>query len=234
MDQISKIARKYNLLIIEDSCQALGAKYDDRFAGTFGIAGTFSFFPAKTLGCFGDGGAIITDNDDIAASVRMIRDHGRSPVDGKAKLFGFNGRLDNLHAAILGLKLNYYDEDIARRRTIASIYQEHLSGIKSLLLPPEPSDNSKHFDVFQNYEIEAQDRDSLRTFLSERGVGTILQWGGQTIHQYSELGLNGNLPYTEKMTEKFMLLPMHPMLEDEDVLYICRQIKEFYEINNLD
>ena len=231
MDPVLAIAKKHGLLIIEDSCQALGAKFDGRYAGTFGVAGTFSFFPAKTLGCFGDGGGIITNDSDVAGKVKMIRDHGRSPIDGKAKLFGFNGRLDNLHAAILGLKLKYYDEDIARRRSLALIYQECLGGLDTLLLPPAPNSDPRHFDVFQNYEIEAVNRDALREFLENNGVGTILQWGGYALHQFPDLGLNNDLPYTEAMTKKFMLLPMHPMLKDEDVLYICSLIKQFYEKN---
>jgi len=229
MDPILNIANKHNLIILEDSCQALGAKYNDRFAGTFGVAGTFSFFPAKTLGCFGDGGAVITDQDQVAEKIRMMRDHGRDPVDGEVKVFGFNARLDNLHAAILNFKLKYYDEDITRRRDIASIYEENLNDIDTLLLPPGPESDSQHYDIFQNYEIEANKRDDLRKFLARQGVGTIIQWGGRTVHQFKKLRLSAQLDYTDKMTERFMLLPMHQMLKDEDVLYICEQIKIFYE-----
>jgi len=232
MDAINKIAAKHNLIIIEDSCQALGAKYKDQFAGTFGLAGTFSFFPAKTLGCFGDGGAVVTNSDEVAAKIKMIRDHGRDPGDGKVKIFGFNSRLDNLQAAILGFKLKYYHEDVDRRRQIATLYHTHLNTIKQILLPPAPDSQVNHFDVFQNYEIEAKDRDELRDFLSQAGIGTILQWGGHTIHQYHELNLNTDLKYTEKMTKKFMLLPLHAMLTDEDVVYICKKINEFYNIEN--
>jgi dTDP-4-amino-4,6-dideoxygalactose transaminase len=229
MNPILNIANKYNLIILEDSCQALGAKYNNRFAGTFGVAGAFSFFPSKTLGCFGDGGAVITNQDDIAAKICMLRDHGRDPNDGKVKTFGFNARLDNLQAAILNLKLQYYEKDIARRRTIAAIYQDRLHGIDFLLLPPGPDNDPIHYDIFQNYEIEAHHRDNLQKFLFEKGVGTIIQWGGYTVHQFDELGLNTHLDYTDRMTERFMLLPMHPMLTDEDVLYICDQIKKFYK-----
>jgi dTDP-4-amino-4,6-dideoxygalactose transaminase len=232
MDSINEIAIKHDLIIIEDSCQALGAKYKGKFAGTFGLTGTFSFFPAKTLGCFGDGGAVVTNSDEIAAKIRMIRDHGRDPSDGMVKVFGFNSRLDNLQAAVLGLKLKYYDEDVERRRQIAKLYNLHLSDTEQILLPPAPDSEVDHFDVFQNYEIEAQDRDKLREFLSNAGVGTILQWGGHTIHQYNELGLNSSLIFTEEMTKKFMLLPLHAMLSDEDVIYICHKINEFYDSSN--
>lgn len=228
MDPIVDLAERYDLQIIEDSCQALGAKFNDRFAGTFGIAGTFSFFPAKTLGCFGDGGAVITDNEEVADKIRIIRDHGRDPKDGKVKLFGYNSRLDNVQAAVLSAKLKYYDVDIARRRNIASMYQERLGDIDALLLPPAPDSDPRHFDIYQNYEIEAESRDQLREFLDSRGIGTILQWGGYTIHQFEALGLNDDLPFTDAMTQRFMLLPLHQMLSDEDVNYVCDQIIAFY------
>ncbi len=227
MNQIEEISENHNIKIIEDSCQSLGAKYNNRFAGTFGIAGTFSFFPAKTLGCFGDGGAVITDNDDIADRVRMIRDHGRDPADGKVKLFGFNSRLDNIQAAILSVKLKYYDEDISRRREIASMYNEKLKNCESLSLPPPPCDGI-NFDVYQNYEIQASNRDGLREYLDLHGVGTIIQWGGNMVHQFEDLDLNRDLPYTEELSRNFMMLPMHPMLKDEDITYISKKIIEFY------
>ena len=172
---------------------------------------------------------VSTDSDEIAEKVHLIRDHGRDPKDGKVKLFGFNTRLDNLQAAILAVKLKYYDEDISRRREIASIYNENLKDVEEIFLPPPPASDSDHFDIFQNYEIEAHRRDDLRKFLSEKGVGTIIQWGGYTVHQFDELGLNAHLDYTDRMVERFMLLPMHQMLTDENVLYICNQIIKFYE-----
>jgi dTDP-4-amino-4,6-dideoxygalactose transaminase len=171
---------------------------------------------------------VITNSDDIADKIRIIRDHGRDPKDGKVKLFGYNSRLDNVQAAVLGAKLKYYDVDIARRRSIASIYQERLGDIDTLLLPPSPDGDPKHFDIYQNYEIEAESRDQLRKFLDSRGVGTILPWGGYTIHQFDALGLNDDLPFTDAMTERFMLLPMHQMLSDEDVNYVCDQVIAFY------
>lgn len=228
MDQILQIADKHNLIIVEDSCQALGARYKNKYAGTFGAAGTFSFFPAKTLGCFGDGGAVITNDDSVAEKLKMFRDHGRDPKDGKAKLFGYNARLDNLQAAVLNLKLQYYDEDIKTRRRIASIYNDRLQSIEELLLPPGPNENSIHFDVFQNYEIEANEREKLRNYLNEKGVGTILQWGGYALHEFDELNLYRKLEYTEKMTSKFLLLPMHHLLSEDEANYISDQIVNFY------
>ncbi len=228
MDSILELADSENLIIVEDSCQSLGASYKNRQAGTFGKAGTFSFFPAKTLGCFGDGGAIITNDEEIAEKLKIIRDHGRDSSDGKVKLYGFNGRLDNIHAAILDKKLEFYDQDINRRREIATIYQENLNDLDVLKLPPAPDSDPDHYDVYQNYEIEAINRDSLREFLSDNGIGTILQWGGYTINNFEDLGFNQKLKETDLMRSRFLMLPMHPLLTDEEVLYICETIKEFY------
>lgn len=228
MNSIGSIAQKYGLIIVEDACQALGSKFAGRFAGTFGAAGAFSFYPSKTLGCFGDGGAVITDNDQIAEKIRLLRDHGRGP-DGKIWCFGFNSRLDNIQAAILGIKLKQYDKFIARRREIAKRYDEKLKHLTQLLLPPAPNSEPDHFDIFQNYEIEAENRDALRKFLSDNNIGTILQWGGYVIHQSERLGLNTDVPYADAMTAKYMLLPMNTALTDDEVDFICDKITEFYK-----
>lgn len=227
MNDLCDIARDNNLVIIEDSCQALGSKFRGRFAGTFGIAGAFSFYPSKTLGCFGDGGALVTDDSRVAEIARELRDHGRGS-DGLIHRFGFNARLDNLQAAILNYRLIGYDGMVARRRTIASHYERRLNGIASLLLPPSPQIGTDHYDIFQNYEIEAEKRDELRQHLSSAGVGTLLQWGGRCLHQFPDLSLNSNLPYTEQMTGRFLMLPMNLSLADEDVEYVCDKISEFY------
>ncbi len=227
MDEIEKIAHDNNLVIIEDSCQALGSKYKGKYAGTFGKAGTFSFFPAKTLGCFGDGGAVVTDSDDVANNVRLLRDHGRDE-NGEVVTWGYNARLDNLQAAILKFKLSFYDEEISIRRELAQRYDKNLRDIAQITLPPVP-DDSDHFDIFQNYEIEAEQRDDLREYLRKNGVGTIMQWGGKTIHQFEKLDLvSESLEYTHKMTSRFLMLPLHTALRHSEVDYICSKIREFY------
>jgi dTDP-4-amino-4,6-dideoxygalactose transaminase len=228
MDALTEIAREHGLFIIEDACQALGSKFKGRCAGAFGVAGSISFYPSKTLGCFGDGGAVLTNSDEMAASLRMLRDHGRG-ADGDVSAWGYNSRLDNVQAAILNLKLKRYDEYIARRRAIASIYQNRLEDVPGLLLPPAPESDPDHFDIFQNYEIEAESRDELRAHLEARGVKTIVQWGGKVLHQFPRLGLGARLPYADRMTRCFMLLPMNTALADEDVDYICDCIREFYQ-----
>lgn len=227
MDPLLDLVAKYKLIMVEDSCQAIGSKYKGCCAGTFGAAGTCSFYPSKTLGAFGDGGAILTNSDEIAERIHLWRDHGRGP-DGMVKLWGFNSRLDNVHAAILLLKLRKYDESITRRRALASLYQGRLGHLKELLLPPAPDSDPDHFDIYQNYEIEADRRDELRTWLDRHGVKTILQWGGHMIHEFRDLGFNVSLPATARVAARYMLLPLHTALTDDDVHYICDNIEAFY------
>jgi dTDP-4-amino-4,6-dideoxygalactose transaminase len=228
MVAIDKIARQHGLSVIEDACQALGSKFGDRCAGTFGRAAAFSFYPAKTLGCFGDGGAVATDDDMIAETVRRLRDHGREP-DGQVRRWGFNARLDNLQAAILNLKLTDHDKEIARRRDLARLYHKRLKCIPAVMLPPGPDDDPDHFDIYQNYEIEAEARDALQAHLYARGVQTMRQWKGYALHQLEALALTGDFAYTEEMTKKFLMLPMNTSLSDEDVEFVCECIAEFYQ-----
>jgi dTDP-4-amino-4,6-dideoxygalactose transaminase len=227
MSALTSIADEHDLFIVEDACQALGSTYRGQQAGTFGSAGAISFYPSKTLGCFGDGGAVVTNSDSVAERVRLLRDHGRTG-DGDVVAWGYNSRLDNLQAAMLGLKLKRYGDYIERRRVVARLYNERLRSLQTLLLPPAPTIGSDHFDIFQNYEIEADRRDELREFLSERGVSTIIQWGGKTINQFKKLGVGVDLPYTDRMVSRFMMLPMNTALSDDDVHYVCDCIIDFY------
>jgi dTDP-4-amino-4,6-dideoxygalactose transaminase len=148
MDGIVALAREHGLKIVEDSAQALGSKFKGRFAGTFGVAGSCSFYPSKTLGCFGDGGAVFTNDDGAAEFMRLLRDHGRA-TSGDVTHWGYNSRLDNVQAAVLDFKLSRYDQEIARRREIAASYQEKLNGISELVLPPAPDCDPDHFDIYQ-------------------------------------------------------------------------------------
>jgi Predicted pyridoxal phosphate-dependent enzyme apparently involved in regulation of cell wall biogenesis len=227
MDAICAIAEEYDLVIIEDAAQALGSRFKGRAAGSFGIAGTFSFYPAKLLGCFGDGGAVITNDDEMAKKISLLRDHGRDK-NGEVVTWGTNCRLDNVQAAILNLKLKTYEQDIVRRREIAAQYQEGLGEVEHLVLPPAPDSDSDHFDVYQNYEIEADRRDELQCYLKEHGIGTIVQFGGKAVHQYP-LGFEDvSLPYTEHLYKRALLLPMHTALSNDDIDYVCDSVIEFY------
>ena len=230
MDKLIAIADKYNLVIVEDSAQALGGSFKGIKGGAFGKTGGFSFYPAKLLGAFGDGGAVATNDKELADKIKLLRDHGRSK-NNEIEFWGFNCRLDNLQAAILDLKLKKLPGWISRRREVASLYHKGLSEIEGLLLPPPPQEDGPFFDVFQNYEIEGEKRNELRSYLAEKGVETMITWGGKAIHQFKSLALNHfSLPRTEKLFEGILMLPMHPDLSDDDVNYIIETIKEFYKI----
>ena len=227
MSAICKIADEHGLSIIEDSAQALGSRYKGVSAGGFGLAGTSSFYPAKLLGCFGDGGAVLTNHDEIAKEVRLLRDHGRDE-EGEVIVWGTNSRLDNVQAAVLNLKLQTFSEDVERRREIAAMYQQGLSDLSELVLPPAPNSDPDHYDVYQNYEIEADQRDDLQAALKEEGVGTIVQFGGKPVHQYPLGFKEQTLTFTESLYHRMLLLPMHTALTDDDVEYVIGRIKKYY------
>lgn len=232
MDALQAIADRHGLAIYEDAAQAVGARYRGKVAASFGRWGAFSFYPSKTLGCFGDAGALATDHDDVATRVRTMRNHGanrekRIPAD--IAIWGTNSRLDNLHAAILLYKLSYYDEAIERRREIARRYDEALREIGELRLPPPPSEGGDHFDIFQNYELCAGERrDALRAHLAEAGIGTIIQWGGLGIHQFRRLGFTQDLPRTDAFFRQSLLLPMNHILSDAQVDHVIATTRGFF------
>lgn len=228
MDEVQALVQQHGLILVEDAAQALGATFDGKAAGSFGSAGTFSFYPAKLLGCFGDGGGIITNDDAVAERVYMLRDHGRDK-DGEIKTWGFNSRLDNLQAAFLSMKLRHFDDEVRRRREIAARYQELLGDLAALVLPPGPGSDERRFDVFQNYEIEASDRDGLKAYLADHGVGSMVQWGGTPVHAMKALGFTEAPPYTESMFGRCLMVPLNTTLSDEDVEYVAGRIRSFYE-----
>jgi hypothetical protein len=227
MEALSAICQKHELVLLEDSAQALGAKYKGQCAGSFGYGGVISFYPAKTLGCLGDGGCVITNNDDVARKVRLYRDFGRNE-DQEVECWCLNSRLDNLQAAILHFRFQRYPQWIERRRQLAGLYQQRLTDLEELTLPPGPSDDPDRFDIFQNYEIEAARRDELQAYLRERGVGTLIQWGGTPVHLMRRLGFSQSLPYTEELFTRMIMLPMNHFLTDDDVAYVCQSVREFY------
>lgn len=228
MDAIQLIADEHGLTIIEDAAQGLGSRFRGRFAGTFGLAGTFSLYPAKLLGCFGDGGAVVTNDNRIGERLGLLRDHGRNR-DGEVVAWGTNSRLDNLQAAILNVKFRTFSQDLDRRRQLAGRYDRGLGDIPDLLLPPPPVTDGDHFDVFQNYEIEAERRDELKSHLEKDGIRTIVQFGGKALHQYPGLDLTGyRLPRTELLYRRALLLPLNTSLADADVDWVIDSIRKFY------
>ena len=233
MDLIMDIAKRHGLAVYEDSAQAAGAKLNGVGAGCWGQWGTYSFYPSKTLGCFGDAGALVTNDDGIAETVRAMRNHGANvaksiPID--VTVWGTNSRLDNIHAAILNYKLTYYAEAIARRREIAARYDAAFRSISAMQLPPAPSDGA-FFDIYQNYELCVENlaqRDALRAWLSERSVGNIVQWGGFGIHQLGGLGFTQDCPKTDHFFKTSLLLPMNHILTEAQIDHVIDSVAAFF------
>ena len=224
------LAEKHGLLVLEDAAQALGSKFRGTGAGNFGVAGTLSFYPAKSLGCFGDGGAILCNDEETFETCTMLRDHGRSPTSGNVEAWGYNSRLDNLQAAILLFKMETFQQEITRRREIAAMYDELLREMPGMTLPQAPDSDLDHFDTFQNYEVTSDRREELRAHLSDQGIGTLLQWGGTPIHLFDGLGIKANLPYTERFFEQCFMLPMNTSLSDDDVRYVAGAVAQFFDM----
>ena len=233
MDEINEVCENNNLLLFEDSAQALGSKHNNKFAGTFGLAGCFSFYPAKILGGPGDGGALITNNEEFYDWALKHRDHGRGE-DNQIHHIGRNSRLDNLMAAFLNAQFIYFDNVINRRREVAKIYNDSLAKINQINLPlyEEKNINIKHFDTFQNYEILADKRDELKKYLSENGVGTLIQWGGITTNQILNFSANSKSSFsnTKSYYERCLMLPMNTIISDDQIHHVINIIKKFYEI----
>jgi dTDP-4-amino-4,6-dideoxygalactose transaminase len=227
MDALQATAVRHGLLIVEDAAQALGSRYKGRCAGTFGIASAISFYPAKVLGCFGDGGAVITNDGSIYERIYQMRDHGRS-TNGEILSWGLNSRLDNLQAAFLDFQLTKYENAMRRRRQLAALYTRCLGDLPEIVLPPAPDSDPDHFDIYQNYEIEAEKRDGLKQYLKDHGVGTLIQWGGQAVHQLKALGFTQHLPHTDRLFTRMLMLPMNMSLSDDDAHYVCGNIRAFY------
>lgn len=171
---------------------------------------------------------MVTNSKEITDKVKLLRNHGRTE-DSDVAAWSFICRMDNLQAAILDLKLKHVPAWIDRRREIAKIYDQRLSGISQLRLPPRPATDGAHFDVFQNYEIEAEDRDRLAAHLIELGVEAMISWGGKGVHQFKELGLTHfHFPRTESMFRRVLMLPMNPELTNEQVEYVADSVRKFY------
>jgi len=228
MERIMEIASKHSLTVIEDAAQALGSTWDGKGAGTFGAAAAISFYPAKVLGCLGDGGAILVQDFDLYNKLMAIRDHGRDK-NGNVICWGRNSRLDNIQAAVLNMRLESYPKVVARRRELAELYDTLLSSIDSVSLDSSRSLTSRSYDIYQNYEIRAKHRDALKAHLADCGIGTLIQWGGVPVHQFKQLGFDQNLPEVDEFFKECLMLPLNTFISLDDVRYVCQAIGEFYE-----
>jgi len=230
MDHISALARKYNVKIIEDAAQSIGAKYKEKPAGTMGDMGCFSFFPSKNLGCFGDGGMVITNNDNLAEKLKILRVHGSKPKYYHS-LVGGNFRLDALQAAVLIVKLKYLADWTKKRQQNASTYNQLFEKNKLAELVQLPFVSPENFHIYNQYVIRAQRRDELQKFLKEQGIGTEIYYPVPFHLQpcFSPLGYReGDFPEAEKASRETLALPVYPELTFEQQEYVVMKIKEFY------
>ena len=226
MEKLMAIGKKHRLVVIEDAAQALGAMYKKKKAGSFGLASCFSFYPAKILGAAGDGGAVVTNNREVAKKIYLLRNHGQKSKTNIACM-GFTSRLHNLQAAILNVKIPHLPKWIGQRQEIARQYNEGLADIEGIKIPPKSDDS--HFDVYQNYVLRALKRDNLFTYLKEKGVETLIK-DPIPLHYHKAIGLRKfHLPYTEQLAKKVLSLPMFPELTTKEVEYVIQCIKEFYK-----
>lgn len=224
VDALLEIARRHNLHLVEDACQAHGATYKGRKAGSLGVAGCFSFYPGKNLGCLGEGGAVVTSNPELAQRMRMLRDHG-SVKKYEHSLPGYNYRLEGLQGGFLSVKLRHLEGWNARRREVAKLYQELLSDT-SLRLPVEMG-WGEH--VYHLYVIQADDRETHRQALNAAGVECGLHYPVPLHLQaaYADLGYEkGRFPVSEHLSSHILSLPMHPYITDEEVKRVASVLLE--------
>jgi len=227
MNAIQSIAKQEDLVIVEDSCQAHFARRDGEIAGTFGDVGTFSFYPSKNMTVGGDGGMIITDNEEIAHKARGLRNHGRDE-SGEHIALGLNYRLDELKAAVGIEQLKHIEEWNEQRNQAAQKYTERLRDIPGVTTPTEAADT---FHVYHLFVIQAPDRDRLRAHLGDRGIDTGLHYETPA-HQHDpivERCGEVTLEETEQLVDRIVSLPMHPRITEEEIDYVCNAIKEYYE-----
>jgi dTDP-4-amino-4,6-dideoxygalactose transaminase len=225
MGPILEVAREYGLKVIEDAAQAHGAEYEGRKAGTLGEAGCFSFYPTKNLGAYGDAGMVVTDNEEVARGVRMLRNYGEE-AKYQNSVEGFNSRLDELQAAVLRVKLPHLEEWVAARRRLARLYGELLAPTP-LALPAEmPS--ARH--CYHLYVVRSPSRDRLRQYLQANGIGTSVHYPLPIHFQkaYRHLGYApGTFPEAEGATQEILSLPLYPELTEEAVRYVCSVLGSF-------
>jgi UDP-2-acetamido-2-deoxy-ribo-hexuluronate aminotransferase len=235
MESIMELAKEYNLFVIEDAAQATGTDYifNDgtiKKAGTIGHIGTTSFFPSKNLGCYGDGGALYTNDDNFAKKLRSIANHGMK-VRYHYDDIGVNSRLDTIQAAILRVKLKYLTEFNAKRTEVANMYDKGFSGCKSISVPVRVSYSSH---IFHQYTIRVKDgkRDELKKFLESKNIPSMVYYPGPLHLQeaYSYLGYKENeFPVTSALCKEVLSLPMHPDMEQEQIDYIILNILKFFD-----
>jgi dTDP-4-amino-4,6-dideoxygalactose transaminase len=230
MDEINRIAKKHNIIVVEDCAQSHISEYKNKKVGGFSTAASFSFYPGKNLGAYGEGGAVVTDNPELAEKFRMMRDHG-SPKKYIHTMFGTNYRMEGIQGAVLGVKLNYLEKWTEGRRNAAKLYKELLKDISGIKLPYEMP-YSKHVYHLFVLQIQEKSRDDLAKYLNDNGISTGLHYPVPLHLQpcFEYLGYKkGDFPFSEKLADTCISLPIFPELTGEQVEYVCEKIKLFFK-----
>ena len=227
MPSVMKIAEKYNLVVIEDACQSLGATINGKGAGAWGLTGCFSFYPFKILGGYGDGGALTTNDEKVAAYARRMRFNGEDRETGEYHGHGYTCLLDNLQAALLDVKLKKMKEWIQVRKSIAEKYRKALSDIPNILLPHY---DKKGFDhVYQNYTLRAKEGNDFSEHMKKNGVEILTQFR-KPYYKHEKLNLaDGGFPETEALSREVCSLPMNVEITDAEVDYVIKTARAFYK-----
>jgi dTDP-4-amino-4,6-dideoxygalactose transaminase len=224
-EAIAAIAERENLLVIEDAAQAIGGSVDGKMCGSFGKVGSTSFYPAKPLGCYGDGGAMFTDDDEFAERLRSFAFHGKGETQYDNIHVGLNSRLDTLQAAILIEKLAILEDEMEARQKVAQRYRDGLHNVVKVAQVPEGSRSA-----WAQYAIETPHRDALKAHLQEQGIPTVIYYV-KPLHQqvaYAQYPLApGGLPVSEALPARILCLPMHPYLTTQDQDRIIAAISDF-------
>ena len=228
MDEINEIAGAHRLGIIEDACQAHLSLYDGKCVGNFGASACFSFYPGKNLGAYGEAGAVVTNDDQIALKVRRLRDHGQVEKY-KHQLLGHNYRMDGIQGAVLGVKLRHLDQWTARRRAIARMYRTLLSGAGDLVLPFE---SPKAHHVYHLFVVRTKSRPALQQYLSEKSIATGIAYPIPLHFQEAcrHLGYSeGDFPASEAAAQECLSLPLYPEMSDDQVEFVASSVRSFFK-----
>lgn len=226
MVRIMEIADKYNLTVVEDACQGLGASLNSRKAGSWGLTGCWSFYPFKILGGYGDGGAITTNDPDVALFARRMRYNGEDRDTGEYHGHGFTCLLDNLQAAFLDVKLRHLPAWIIRRKQIAQRYREAFSDLPDLILPHY--DDPRYDDIYQNYTVRSKQGNDFSEHMKKNGVGVLTQFRKP---YYKHIGLklvDRGFSETEAISREVCSLPMNVEINDEEITYVIKTVRSFY------
>ena len=232
LDPLRDIANKYKIFLVEDCAQAHFAEYKGKRVGGLSDAASFSFYPGKNLGAYGEGGAVTTNDDELAKKIKMLRDHG-AVQKYNHEIVGHNYRMEGIQGAVLGIKLKHLDKWTEGRRKVAAMYNSLLKDVEQIKLPLELeyAKHVYHLFVIQIKSGVSQQRDSLAKYLNERGVSTGLHYPIPLHIQpcFSELKYKkGDFPITEKLAESGLSLPMYPELSEEQIKYVCDCVRDFF------